>query len=227
MRALGNALYAQGRYSQAEEAYTEALRADPSDGRSALHRAWTRERLGRGEKAREDYDLAVELSGGADPQVSIARGDMLRRLGQLEKAIADYQRAAEIDPSNAGALRGAAVALLADGRPAAAKRLLDQMIRRLGARPTLGASALRLRGEALLRLGQPKEAEGDFTQALRLEPRVAVAHYNRALARAGFDDLSGALDDMRMAASLVLSLQISTGRWRRRRLLGSGTGRGR
>lgn len=203
MRALGNALYAKKLFSDAERAYTEALRADPRDGRAALHRAWTRERLGRTEEASEDYDLAVEILGGVDPEVSVARGDLHRRRGELQNAIADYQRAAEIDPSNRAALRGAAAALLADGRPAAAKRILDQLIEQLGAEPTIGASALRLRGEALLRLGQAQAADADFSLALRLEPDVAVAHYNRALARARIDDLAGALDDMRQAASLA------------------------
>lgn len=203
IRALGNALYAKKRYEAADEAYTEALRANAGDGRAALHRAWTRERLGRTDEAKQDYDRAVEILGGVDPEVSVARGDLNRRLGEFQAAIADYQRAAEIDPSNRAALKGAAAALLADGRPAAAKRILDQLIEQLGAEPAVGASALRLRGEALLRLGQPQPAEADYTLALRLEPDVAVAHYNRALARARIEDVAGALDDMRRAAALA------------------------
>lgn len=201
-RALGNAHYALGAWRSAIDAYSDALRSDPRDGRAALHRGWAHERAGDVEAAAADFTRAIEVLGGVDPAVSVARGDLFRRFGYPRAAIADYQRAVELDPTDQGALYGAAAALLLDGRTASARTILDQLIEQLSPEDSRSAAALRLRADALLRLGEARAAEADLSLSLKLEPDHMAAHYNRGLARAAFGDLAGALDDMRSAGQL-------------------------
>ncbi|MEM9725708.1 MAG: tetratricopeptide repeat protein, partial [Pseudomonadota bacterium] len=202
-RALGNALYAQDKFEAADAAFSEALEADPQDGRAALHRGWTRQKLGQDDAAFADINRAYEILGGVDADVAASRGDLHRRRGALQAAILDYQTALEVRPGHRRALYGAAAALLMDGRPAAAEAVLDELLDSLSDQTAVGAAAFRLRGEALLRIGEAQRAEADLSLALRLSPDVAVAHYNRGLARALIGDFAGALDDMRQAASLA------------------------
>lgn len=221
-RAIGNAAFALGDYDAAEAAYTEALAAAPSDGHAALHRAWTREAAGRLAAALEDYDLAMETMGGSEPRVALDRGRLLRALGAPALALDDFQTALDLVAAtlNAGAsgdetarlerirvaaLLGAAQSYndLGQAQDAQARLAELQAFAPLEAMPPPAARSTRFElGRAALLARDHRRAEALFTALIDAAPERPAAYANRAQARLGLDDLSGALDDLRRAVEL-------------------------
>jgi len=94
---LGQALYEQGRFSEAQDAYTEALERDPSDP----HRQYA---LGRAALAAGDYESSAQLLEKASTRLSrdteLLRmlADCFDHLGYRDHAEETYARINRLEP---------------------------------------------------------------------------------------------------------------------------------
>lgn len=201
-RLIGNALYALRDYPGAADAYSKALEDDPRDGRAALYRAWTRERLGLLDEALDDYTRAIETLATPDPTAFAARGGAYRRQGDPARALDDFLTALELEPDNPTALFGAASALLDQRRVAATEPYIQALLARAKDSPQIAVAALHQRSRARLIRRDYPGAEEDLDLLLKLAPEDPDALYNRAVARLGRDDAAGALDDLRLLTRL-------------------------
>lgn len=150
-----------------------------------------------------------QLHGAADraaAQGETAQEDYRRAVGYYDRAIDDFRRAAALDPAVAAA-RGAGDD--AHRYPEDDEDLLttpydlevpDFEPSRIVC-PRM-ARAHYLRGDALLKLGEPGRAVSDLTEAIRLFPRFAEAHANRALAHQALGRLKEAQADQTKARRL-------------------------
>ncbi len=96
----GNNFLQQGRYDEAIEEYTEAIRLDPQYALAYHNRGFAYDDLGQLERAIQDYDEAIRLN----PQWAEAynnRGWTYEEMGQYELAIEDYTEAIRLNPQYA------------------------------------------------------------------------------------------------------------------------------
>ena len=96
---LGRVYRAQGRYSEAVEAFQGAISVRPRDRRAyvELGRLYLMER--RVDDAVREYLTAIELDPGK-AWLHIELGDVYRAHGAVQEAAAAYQRALELEPDN-------------------------------------------------------------------------------------------------------------------------------
>jgi Flp pilus assembly protein TadD len=87
----------QGRYQEAEQAFTEALARDPKSFAAVLGRAAARESAGDLEAAAEDYLAAVKIQPDS-PEANLRLGLCLVTLKKTELGRRYLQRAVDLDP---------------------------------------------------------------------------------------------------------------------------------
>ena len=109
----GNAMYRDGQYVAAKDAYTEAIAANPKSVAAWNNRAAARLHAGDVNGAIADYNRALELAP-YDADVYYNRGNALMTAGLYREAIGDYTRATETNAYYAKAFfnRGSAYAML-------------------------------------------------------------------------------------------------------------------
>jgi len=103
-----------GQFSQAIEAFSEALRLNPRLVESYNDRATAHAALNNALAALADYNRAIEL----DPNYANAyfnRGNLLVQQQEYFRAIDDYNRALALNQEDAEALHNRAIALAAVG----------------------------------------------------------------------------------------------------------------
>jgi predicted Zn-dependent protease len=167
-------------------------------------------------KAQAEIDEAQALAP-RDPEVAFMSAELAYRTLQMEKAERQFRRVVELDPGSAAAFASLALVLLEEGQAQAAADAVGQAIaldpHDPGFTALLGKSLLRLGrpkeaadlleqalaagargadryanlGRARDLLGQTDAALRAFDEALRLDPRLPLAHFWRAecLRRAG------------------------------------------
>ncbi|KAJ6662772.1 hypothetical protein lerEdw1_010976 [Lerista edwardsae] len=106
LRLEGNRLFQAGRYEEALEAYTRALRLCPPEPQPCPERALLFRNRAAAHLKREDYAQA-ELDAseaikvdGRDVKSLFRRSQALQKLGRLDQAILDLQRCASLEPKN-------------------------------------------------------------------------------------------------------------------------------
>ena len=131
----------------------------------------------------EDFDSAISAYTEAirlDPKLAKAyggRGFAYCEKGDFDRAIADYTQAIRLEPKFAVAYWGRGLAYRRSAERQGHWRLH-------GSRPT-GADVCRRycdRAVAYQDKGEHDKAIGDYTEALRLEPKLTDAYYNRGIA---------------------------------------------
>lgn len=95
----GDKFYTRKKYSEAIEAYTQAIVLNPKDYSLFNNRGVAFHAKGEFENAIADYSKAVELKPN-DFSSYNNRGAAYEDLGLIEQAIADYQKATELEPEN-------------------------------------------------------------------------------------------------------------------------------
>jgi tetratricopeptide (TPR) repeat protein len=93
----GVALYRDGNYVEAREAFYTAVRLRPDSAAAYVDRGAARVRTGDVSGGLADYTRALELSP-LDPDIYYNRGNAYMLLGRPVEAIADYTRAVELRP---------------------------------------------------------------------------------------------------------------------------------
>jgi Flp pilus assembly protein TadD len=174
---LGRIYEYQGRPSEAEEEYIQALLLDPA----------AREPMGRligallkrreFDRARRLLDAALEKNAASAPHYNWL-GITLQLEAKYVEAEQAIQKAVQLDPKNAGYRAGLGALYLAKGEPARAEQALKEAIR---LKPDFGLALYNL-GVALAMSGKPAEALPFLERAEQTGP-VSVGLLN-ALARA-------------------------------------------
>lgn len=173
---LGQALRADQRLEEAEQAYGAALRLDGMNALARLGLGELRIAGGRAEEAIAEVELALRREPGL-VAAHVGRGHALGLLSRFADALGCYERALALRPRQAEAEFGAGFALARLGRSGEA----EQRFRRAVAlRPDFAAAWLNL-GCLLRELGRDVYAEAALRRAVRLRPDVAAGWVNLAL----------------------------------------------
>jgi serine/threonine-protein kinase len=226
----GRRLSDEGRYAEARDAFSEAIRLQ-ADFAAAWHnrgavRGQLGDDLGQIADATEAIRLAPQRAGYYNN-----RGLAYRAVKEFGRALQDYERSLELDPELGPAWENLRKALEAIGPDGQGDGLADSYLRRAPAARlalreglTLAtaddsasakdvyseaihldpsfACAYFLRGNAQEELGDFRGAVEDYTATLRLVPRSAQAHNNRGVARGHLQDWQGEIDDCSEAIRL-------------------------
>lgn len=202
----GRLMQRLGRLDEALAELDHVVEADPGNPDYHLDRAQLLRELGRPHDALADLDAAIAL-GLPSPQTVYNRGDLLLTLGEMERAAADLDYAIELDPTftaayidraglrvDVGDLQGArddieqtsqgasaicvrAQIELAQGRPAQARNILDEVL----SDDHVNATAWAIRAAAAFAEGDLDDAIDDLAKAIAIEPTPAFL-FNRAIA---------------------------------------------
>ncbi|MDR3387152.1 MAG: tetratricopeptide repeat protein [Rudaea sp.] len=151
--SLGQALFEQGAFAFAEQAFANAVRLQPGLGLARLYLARARLRQDKNDAARELFtELAAENVQAFGANAGL--GDVARKGGHVVKALKFYRRALSIDPGHAGAANACAWCMEQLGDLEGAVRYLA-----MGLQHAPDAEELRVPLAALLeRMGRVDEA---------------------------------------------------------------------
>ena len=166
-------LIRKGRLDVALPFLKEARRRAPKAPSIPLLEGWIL--LGRGEIA--EAGRRFQEARALDPASSEALnggGMAAWHQGSLESARSLFLSAWRLAPEDPEPANNAASILLAEGKEATARPLLEHV---LAKHPRYVPSRINL-GVTLARLGRLNEAEAQYREALRLEPENADALYN-------------------------------------------------
>jgi formylglycine-generating enzyme required for sulfatase activity/Tfp pilus assembly protein PilF len=170
-------------------------------------------------------DLDVYLEHVTDNSTAwYNRGNVHRHLGRMTEAVQDYSRSLELEPRFTWALINRSLtyqdlarsdlqhldlaeARFFGGAYGEAIAEANQALRFVNPGTEIMARALRIRGQAHLKLGHYQEAIGDLDQALTVEP-VAMAYYYRSLAHHALGHEAQAGEDLEQFAYLLLALSF-------------------
>ncbi|MBV8230192.1 MAG: glycosyltransferase family protein [Planctomycetaceae bacterium] len=185
IRDRGNAYYLQGRFTEAEACYREALRLRPDEAETHNNLGAALADQGLLEAAIMSYREALRLLPEyADAFYNL--GNALRLSGRYAEAVACYGQALRLRPGSAEAHNNLGTALLRLGRLSESITSLREALR---LRPGYTLALINL-GLALAESGRLAEAIACDDEALRVEPENADAHRNRALALLLVGDLT-------------------------------------
>jgi tetratricopeptide (TPR) repeat protein len=115
----GLALYQEGKYPAAADAFTETITADPSLPAAYVNRGGARVRSGDVGGAIADYTQALRLDPG-DPETYFDRGNAYLLVQDYGAAIADYSAAIQASPTFTRAIFNRGTAYLRGGNRMAA-----------------------------------------------------------------------------------------------------------
>ncbi|MCU0611555.1 MAG: tetratricopeptide repeat protein [Candidatus Eisenbacteria bacterium] len=190
------ALARQGRWTEAESAYTAALAgplAMSERAEASFGRAWAWLSLERREEALEEFRRAAAHDPGAETaaRAVVRAADVLMMLGNYDEAAASYRQATQmITRREIGdeALLGLGRALSLAGETDEAVAVLERLFRGSSTGP-MADDALFEKGEALFRAGRFDDAEAQYRSIIDLQRdretrdnalyRVGDCQYNR------------------------------------------------
>ncbi|GAC1377968.1 MAG: hypothetical protein NVS4B7_00060 [Ktedonobacteraceae bacterium] len=207
----GDEFRKQQRYSQALQAYEEALRMDPRNFYAWNGKGTTLYNQGNYKKALECYQRATEIDPG-NAIVWVSAGLVLNRLQRYQQALVHFERALAIDQQYVTAWNGKADAQLDMNMSEEAHASYQQA---LVYDPNSFQSWNGL-GNARSSLRDYQGAVEAYTRALLVNPRSAVAWCNKAEAlirlghnRAALDALNEATEmDSRYARGWTLKADV-------------------
>jgi serine/threonine protein kinase len=193
----GDQLLRQQQYTQALQAYEEALRIDPRNFHAWNGKGTALYSQGNYKKAFEAYQRATEIDLD-NPVVWVSAGLALNRLQRYQQAIVHFERAISLDPHFVSAWTGKADAQLDMNQPEEAldsyEKALTYDSRSFQAWNGLGNARSSLRDFA--------NAVDAYTHALQVNPRSAVAWCNKAEALIQQGNYRAALDALKEATEL-------------------------
>jgi Flp pilus assembly protein TadD len=181
---LATLLMAHGQVREAREQYMEALRLDPNVVETQVNvgRVLIEERALP--EAIEHLREAVRLDP-RHPEAHANLGVALLRQGQLAEAIAEFEQTLRLAPAHALARTNLAVAHQKLGIGEAKAGRFDQAIAHFESAAQFAPDDATIRynlGTAYLAAGRPRDASAQLREALRLDPNLAQARANLAIA---------------------------------------------
>lgn len=187
----GVTLKKQGKFEQAVDAFSEAVKLEPNFAIAWYNVAQIERSLGHFEKAKAHLDRAIELQEDLT-KAYFERAMLLKQMGDKESALDDYNSIIEMKGSaymEAFLNRGLTKKMLGDygGALADLNQVIDEF-------PN-NAELHKNRGNLNLLFGLHRKAIDDYTRAIELDNNYAEAYYNRALAFfLIYDKVSGCFD---------------------------------
>jgi tetratricopeptide (TPR) repeat protein len=193
---LGKALISAGRYTEAVEEFSAALRLSPPRTLAMAHNylASALAKAGRLEEALKEAEIAVKLN----PNYVEARynyGNGFMRLRQPRAAIAQFEAALKLRPNYPEAQANLGVALAQAGRSAEAIGSYEEALR---LNPNSSEAHYNL-ASAQQQLKQFTAAIENYEAALRLRPDYPEAHNNLGLILMELQRLPAAMEHYRAA----------------------------
>ncbi len=193
----GDELRRQQRYSQALQAYEEALRMDPRNFYAWNGKGTTLYNQGNYKKAFECYQRATEIEP-SNAIVWVSAGLVLNCLQRYQQALVHFERALSLDPQYVAAWNGKADAQLDMNMPDEAHVSYEQAL----AYDPNSFQAWNGLGNARSSLRNYQGAVEAYTHALLLNPRSAVAWCNKAEALMRLGHNRAALDALKEATEV-------------------------
>jgi serine/threonine protein kinase len=190
----GDQLRRQQLYSQALQAYEEALRMDPLNFYAWNGKGTTLYNQGNYKKAMEAYQRATEIEP-ENPIVWVSAGLVLNRLQRYQQALVHFERALEIDPQYVAAWNGKADAQLD-------MNMLEEALTSYEQALTYDSKSFQAwngLGNARTTLRDFAGAVEAYTRALLINPHSAVAWCNKAEALIRLGHNRAALDALNEA----------------------------
>jgi tetratricopeptide (TPR) repeat protein len=178
---LGAALAHQGKYAEAIEEYKRALKLRPGNPEVELNLALAHYKaMQLNEAARELAPL--HRAAPENLRITLLLGDCYFRLGDYEKTVALLKPLEAAEPQSEAVDYLLGMSLIQDKQVVQGEILVNKILRN-------GDSAVAhlMLGEAHLAIGDTAGAIDELTQALKLDPKIPLAHwlYGRALLEAG------------------------------------------
>jgi tetratricopeptide (TPR) repeat protein len=174
--ALGQALMAGGRTTQAESAYREAIRLDGMNALARMGLGELRVATGRAEEALGEFELALKRQPSL-VGAHLGLGNSLAVLGRNEDALACYERAISFRPRLPEGEFAAGFVLARMGKLKEAER---RYRRALVLRPDFAAAWVNL-GSMLREQGREAYAEAALQRAVELRPDLIAGWINLGL----------------------------------------------
>jgi tetratricopeptide (TPR) repeat protein len=168
---LGAKLYHEGRFGEAVDAFSEAVRLAPREARYRISLAAVLGRLGRHNEAVSELTRALVNGGGRLPELHNNLGASLQKLRRLDEAAVAFRNAVSIKHDYVDAHRNLAGVLRQLGRPVAASAEYDAI---LAIRPS--------DPDALWGLAAALADAGDATRAIEVGRELVAANPNSAIA---------------------------------------------
>ncbi len=181
-------------YSQAQQAYEEALRMDGLNFYAWNGKGTALYNQGNYRKALEAYQRATEIDA-TNAIVWVSAGLALNRLQRYQQALVHFERALAIDPRYVAAWNGKADAQMDMNTPTAAQASYEQAL----AIDTNSFHAWNGMGNARSCLHDFAGAIDAYTRALHVNPHSSVAWCNKAEALLRLGHNKAALDALNEA----------------------------
>jgi tetratricopeptide (TPR) repeat protein len=188
----GLALYDQGKYDEAIQAYDKAIEIDPQNADAWDNKGTTLHKLGKYDEAIQAYDKAIELDYLEDTYAWYNKGLALAKQSKYDEAIQAFDKAIEINPKDADAWNNKGLALGKLGLTAESKAAIDRAkeLETEGSTGTPGTISISPNatgtakdwfdeGNTLYAQGRYDDAIQAFDKAIEIDPQDADVRYNK------------------------------------------------
>jgi tetratricopeptide (TPR) repeat protein len=201
--SAGRLYEVQGKFSDAERSYKEALAADASSEDAVVGLANVYMRSQRYPEA-EDYLRKVVAQRPNDPVAHVQLGRVLAADQKYDDAVTELQAGLKLAPADDSARRDLADVYLNAGKYAEADALYRTL---LSARPN-DPELRHQYGQALMKLKKFAEAEQQFLAALKLKPEWGAAYGDLAVAANENQDYPLAIKALDMRAKYLPEIPV-------------------
>lgn len=173
---LGNALFRNGDFAGAAEAYSAALSKIPNFFAARKNLAYSLDRLGEEEKARGNFAGALALSGGSDADILLWLAAYYSKKADWGSALSCVDAALLHAPERGGAEYAKAFYLFNLGRHAEAAKVCERILEK----KFPDAAALKLLGQCRAKSGDLPGAVAALSMVPRDDPAFRSAEILRA-----------------------------------------------
>jgi tetratricopeptide (TPR) repeat protein len=200
----GHLLEGRGQFTDAIDAYTNALAQRPNDATIYYDRGVAYGRLNRWSEATDDYTQAIEHNG-ATARVYNNRAAAFAQQHQYKRAVEDFTQAIHLDKGAALSYRNRGLAYHDSGQ---LKQAIDDFTVAIQLEPNAFDGPFE-RGNAYLDAHEFQKAIDDFTQAIELNHTNAAVWVYRAEAYSQLGNAKQAKADTDKAKQLDPNIHIA------------------
>lgn len=198
---VGREAFAQGHYTEAVEAFSQAIAHQPDLALAYYNRGVANFVLQNYDAALLDYNRTIAIAPD-HTQAYVNRGNLHSQNGRTDDALADYTTAIELDPTTIEAHYNLALTHATLSHWDAAREGYDRTLELLPENSSRAIPVYLNRGSLNLETGNPQAALDDSLAVLAIDPENAPAHGNLGFAYVMLGDLDRAKTAFNSAAVL-------------------------